>query len=296
MTALFSKIFISPLYKGQILCRSHQDCDNNALTQQAFLNNLDQKLWSAAEFKSWFIDFDPVRAKATAFADSLSPAQAERAALSLISSKNPAELDRLRIDYPDQYQQLLALAQAFPSEFEEVEGFGDVSRGWVVKKIEDVIKKILVSKKYNQKTTFSESLVPVLDQGKSDIIGYHNDKAGVKVSIENPVIVFANHTCYMRLISYDFSAIQNVFAFRGEETDIYWTYLATYGKQGLTEYKGHFPDFLIKEIVVPSVELTELFGQVVKESFSKIAINDIENSFLAKTRDELLPKLLSGEV
>ncbi|AOF54544.1 Type I restriction-modification system, DNA-methyltransferase subunit M [Pasteurellaceae bacterium NI1060] len=29
--------------------RSHQDCDNNALTQQAFLNNLDQKLWSAAD-------------------------------------------------------------------------------------------------------------------------------------------------------------------------------------------------------------------------------------------------------
>ncbi|MBF0784678.1 restriction endonuclease subunit S [Muribacter muris] len=259
---------------------------------------INQTLENIAQaiFKSCFIDFDPVRAKATALADGLTPAQAERAAMSVISGKNPAELDRLQADHPEQYQQLLALAQAFPSEFEEIEGFGDVPRGWGVKKIEDVIKKIPVGKKYSQKTTFSEGLVPVLDQGKSGIIGYHNDKAGVRASIENPVIVFANHTCYMRLISYDFSAIQNVFAFRGEETDIYWTYLATYGKQEFTEYKGHFPDFLIKEIVVPNVELTELFGQIVKESFSKIAMNDIENSFLTKIRDKLLPKLLNGEI
>ncbi|OOF82469.1 hypothetical protein BKG97_00280 [Rodentibacter caecimuris] len=82
----------------------------------------------------------------------------------------------------------------------------------------------------------------------------------------------------------------------GEETDIYWTYLATYGKQEFTEYKGHFPDFLIKAIVVPTIELTELFGKIVKESFSKIAINDIENSFLTKIIDKLLSKLLNEEI
>ncbi|MDP0404062.1 hypothetical protein Q7Y93_07325 [Glaesserella parasuis] len=128
------------------------------------------------------------------------------------------------------------------------------------------------------------------------MIGYHNDEAGVKASIENPVIVFANHTCYMRLISYDFSAIQNVFAFVGKESNVLWTYLATLGKQEFTEYKGHFPDFLIKEIIVPNNELTELFGVVVKEHFQQIACNDKQNKTLANVRDLLLPKLLSGEV
>ncbi|MCT8742809.1 restriction endonuclease subunit S [Glaesserella parasuis] len=243
-------------------------------------------------FKSWFIDFDPVHAKANALASGQTAEQATQAAMAVISGKNTQELHRLQTANPEQYQQLWEIAETFPSGFDE-EG---VPRGWAVKRIEDVIRKIPTGKKYSQKTAFEVGNIPILDQGKSGVIGYHNDEAGVKASIENPVIVFANHTCYMRLISYDFSAIQNVFAFVGKESNVLWTYLATLGKQEFTEYKGHFPDFLIKEIIVPNNELTELFGVVVKEHFQQIACNDKQNKTLANVRDLLLPKLLSGEV
>ncbi|MCT8543331.1 restriction endonuclease subunit S [Glaesserella parasuis] len=243
-------------------------------------------------FKSWFIDFDPVQAKANALASGQAAEQAIQAAMTVISGKNTQELHRLQTANPEQYQQLWEIAEAFPSGFDE-EG---VPRGWAVKRIEDVIRKIPTGKKYSQKTAFEVGNIPILDQGKSGVIGYHNDEAGVKASIENPVIVFANHTCYMRLISYDFSAIQNVFAFVGKESNVLWTYLATLGKQEFTEYKGHFPDFLIKEIIVPNNELTELFGVVVKEHFQQIACNDKQNKTLANLRDLLLPKLLSGVV
>ncbi|MEE3696290.1 restriction endonuclease subunit S [Glaesserella parasuis] len=243
-------------------------------------------------FKSWFIDFDPVHAKANALASGQTAEQATQVAMAVISGKNTQELHRLQTANPEQYQQLWEIAEAFPSGFDE-EG---VPRGWAVKRIEDVIRKIPTGKKYSQKTAFEVGNIPILDQGKSGVIGYHNDEAGVKASIENPVIVFANHTCYMRLISYDFSAIQNVFAFVGKESNVLWTYLATLGKQEFTEYKGHFPDFLIKEIIVPNNELTELFGVVVKEHFQQIACNDKQNKTLANVRDLLLPKLLSGEV
>ncbi|OAM31296.1 restriction endonuclease subunit S [Eikenella longinqua] len=245
-----------------------------------------------AIFKSWFVDFDPVRAKAAALRDSKTQAEAELAAMSAISGKTTEELTALE---PERYAELAAIAAAFPSEMGEVDGV-EVPRGWEVKRIDEVIKKIPVGKKYSSKTAFSEGLVPILDQGRSGVIGYHNDKAGVNASIEDPIIVFANHTCYMRLISYDFSAIQNVFAFKGKECNLYWLYLATLGKQEFVEYKGHFPDFLIKEIIVPPEELTELFGKYVKENFSKIFVNDKENSSLAKIRDLLLPRLLSGDL
>ncbi|MDY6215803.1 restriction endonuclease subunit S [Actinobacillus porcinus] len=241
-------------------------------------------------FKSWFIDFDPIHAKANALASGQTAEQATQAAMAVISGKNTQELHRLQTANPEQYQQLWEIAEAFPSGFDE-EG---VPRGWTVKRIEDVIRKIPTGKKYSQKTAFEVGNIPILDQGKSGVIGYHNDEAGVKASIENPVIVFANHTCYMRLISYDFSAIQNVFAFVGKESNVLWTYLATLGKQEFTEYKGHFPDFLIKEIIVPNNELTELFGVVVKEHFQQIACNDKQNKTLANLRDLLLPKLLGG--
>lgn len=247
-----------------------------------------------ALFKSWFVDFDPVRAKVQALSDRLSLEQAELAAMQAISGKTPKELTALSQTQPDRYAELAEIAKAFPSEMVEVDGV-EVPKGWEVKRIEEVIKKIPVGKKYSSKTAFSEGLVPILDQGRSGVIGYHNDEPGVKASIEDPIIVFANHTCYMRLISYDFSAIQNVFAFKGKECDVFWVYLATLGKQEFVEYKGHFPDFLIKEIIVPPKELTALFGKYVKESFSKIFINDRENSSLAKIRDLLLPKLLKEE-
>lgn len=270
----------------------------NGLDQKIQLNTqINQTLEQIAQalFKSWFVDFDPVRAKVQALSDGLSLEQAELAAMQAISGKTPEELTALSQTQPDRYAELAETAKAFPCEMVEVDGV-EVPKGWEVKRIDEVIQKIPVGKKYSSKTAFSEGLVPILDQGRSGVIGYHNDKPGVKASIEDPIIVFANHTCYMRLISYDFSAIQNVFAFKGKECNLYWLYLATLGKQEFVEYKGHFPDFLIKEIIVPPEELTELFGKYVKESFSKIFINDRENSNLAKIRDLLLPKLLNGGI
>ncbi|HHE9120910.1 TPA: restriction endonuclease subunit S, partial [Haemophilus influenzae] len=220
-----------------------------------------------ALFKSWFVDFDPVRAKVQALSNGMSLEQVELAAMQAISGKTPEELTALSQTQPEHYAELAETAKAFPCEMVEIDGV-EVPKGWEVKRIDEVIQKIPVGKKYSSKTAFSEGLVPILDQGRSGVIGYHNDKPGVKASIEDPIIVFANHTCYMRLISYDFSAIQNVFAFKGKECNLYWLYLATLGKQEFVEYKGHFPDFLIKEIIVPPEELTELFGKYIKENFS----------------------------
>lgn len=268
------------------------------LDQKIYLNTqINQTLEQIAQalFKSWFVDFDPVRAKVQALSDGLSLEQAELAAMQAISGKTPEELTTLSQIQPERYAELAETAKAFPCEMVEVEGV-EVPKGWEVKRIDEVIQKIPVGKKYSSKTAFSEGLVPILDQGRSGVIGYHNDKPGVKASIEDPIIVFANHTCYMRLISYNFSAIQNVFSFKGKECNLYWLYLATLGKQEFVEYKGHFPDFLIKEIIVPPEELTELFGKYVKENFSKIFINDRENSNLAKIRDLLLHKLLNGDI
>lgn len=270
----------------------------SAIANKIQLNTETNKTLEAiaqAIFKHWFIDFAPVHAKAEALAEGKTAEQAELAAMASISGKTEQQVVELAQTNPQAYQQLQQTAAAFPSEFVESE-LGLVPKGWEVKKIEQVIKKIPVGKKYSQKNTFPEGNIPVLDQGKSGIIGFHNDIAGVKANIQDPVIVFANHTCYMRLIHFDFSAIQNVFAFKGSNLNIYWVYLATLGKQEFVEYKGHFPDFLIKQIIVPPKELTEIFGNIVKDSFSKIAINLKENQILAQTRDTLLPKLLSGEI
>lgn len=100
-----------------------------------FLRSLDDKLslngrinqtleaMAQAIFKSWFVDFDPVKAKIAAKAESRDPL---RAAMCAISGKTDAELDTLP---PDQHAHLAATAAMFPDGLEDSE-LGEIPKGW----------------------------------------------------------------------------------------------------------------------------------------------------------------------
>ncbi len=50
------------------------------------------------------------------------------------------------------------------------------------------------------------------------------------------------------------------------------------------------------EIIIPSNELLKKFKETINPVFEKIDKNNVQIQFLARTRDELLPKLMSGHV
>ena len=91
----------------------------------ALNRRINQTLEAMAQaiFKSWFVDFDPVKAKIAAIQEGRDPL---RAAMSAISGKPDAELDTLP---PEQYDQLVATAALFPDEMEESE-LGEIPKGW----------------------------------------------------------------------------------------------------------------------------------------------------------------------
>ena len=248
-----------------------------------------------AIFKSWFVDFDPVHAKAEAIKNGGNENDARLATMQAISGQSANDLARLQTENPSNYTKLATTANAFPSTLTN-SPLGLIPEGWKVQKIENVINRQPVGKKFSSKTASSSGKVPILDQGKSGLIGYHDDESGLKASPEDPVIVFANHTCYMRLVMYDFSAIQNVLPFKSKLTHILWLYYATLGKQSFVEYKGHWPDFVIKKIAIPTKNLDSIFAGYISQAIKKIYKNELENQTLAETRDALLPKLLSGDI
>jgi type I restriction enzyme S subunit len=90
-------------------------------------HRINQTLEAIAQaiFKSWFVDFDPVKAKIAAKQEGRDPM---RAAMSAITGKSDAELDALP---PEQYAQLAATAALFPDEMEESE-LEEIPRGWIV--------------------------------------------------------------------------------------------------------------------------------------------------------------------
>jgi len=173
--------------------------------------------------------------------------------------------------------------------------YGKIPEGWEVKNVESLIKRIPVGKKYENKNVFETGKVPVLDQGKSGFIGFHNDEPGVQASIENPVIVFANHTCYQNIIVYPFSAIQNVLPFiPNDDRSIVWLHWATKDLIKFNDYKGHWPEFMAKKLIVPTTDLTKKFGSLVGEYVAMRYKLQKENQTLSKTRDLLIPQLVTG--
>lgn len=117
-----------------------------------------------ALFKSWFVDFEPVRAKVQAFSDGLSLEQAELAAMQTISGKTPEELTALSQAQPDRYAELAETAKVFPCEMVEIDGV-EVPKGWEcfsLKELSSVISKGTTPKKSSLNSCDSKETVPFI--------------------------------------------------------------------------------------------------------------------------------------
>ncbi|MCT8767989.1 restriction endonuclease subunit S, partial [Glaesserella parasuis] len=148
-------------------------------------------------FKSWFIDFDPVHAKANALANGQTLEQATQAAMSVISGKNTQELHRLQTANPEQYQQLWEIADAFPSGVDE-EG---VPWGWEERYLKDVCN--IVYGKGLPKNKLTEKGFYVF--GANGVIGFYDS-----YTYEKPqVLIGCRGTVGQVTLSYPYSFVTN---------------------------------------------------------------------------------------
>ncbi|MFU3253943.1 restriction endonuclease subunit S, partial [Pseudomonas aeruginosa] len=103
----------------------------DALDSKIDLNHrINQTLEAMAQaiFKSWFIDFDPVKARIAAIEQGQDPL---RAAMRAISGKTDAELDQMPREHHDQ---LAATAALFSDAMEESE-LWEIPKGWGIKSV-----------------------------------------------------------------------------------------------------------------------------------------------------------------
>lgn len=96
-------------------------------------HQINQTLEQMAQaiFKSWFVDFEPVKAKIAALEAGGSEEDALLAAMQAISGKGEEELTRLQAEQPEQYAELRATAELFPSAMQDSE-LGEIPEGWEV--------------------------------------------------------------------------------------------------------------------------------------------------------------------
>ena len=258
----------------------------------SFLSSLDDKIelnrqmnetleaMAQALFKSWFVDFDPVIDNALAVGNAIPDEFAERAELRKgIEKKGNSDIQKL-----------------FPDEFEFTEEMGWIPKGWSVGVVEDVVKRLKSKKSYNKKDVLEHGEVPVYEQGAKILLGYHNNEPDIEAQINEPAFIFGDHTCVNKLSLEPFSISSNVIPLIGKLYPTLWVYYAVKDKQSFEEYRRHWMEFIIKSVILPSLKVTELFSENIKSFQVKQMKMQHQNSDLAKLRDTLLPKLMSGEL
>ena len=116
-----------------------------ALDDKIQLNHqINQTLEQMAQaiFKSWFVDFDPVKAKIAALEAGGSEEETLLAAMQAISGKSEAELTRLQAEQPEQYAELRATAELFPSAMQDSE-LGEIPEGWAARPFGELLEKTI---------------------------------------------------------------------------------------------------------------------------------------------------------
>ncbi|MDP3106051.1 MAG: hypothetical protein Q8M95_15770 [Candidatus Methanoperedens sp.] len=174
---------------------------------------------------------------------------------------------------------------------------GMVPEGWEVKKVKDILKKLKAGNVYTENVVTKTGNVPVIDQSLDSFLGFHNNNPDHMATLENPIMIFGDHTCKMQLMVEPFSIGPNVVPFRSQnETPILYLYFLVRNLVETKEYKRHWTELTNKTVVLTSNEYAMRFTCITKPLFEQIDSLIRKNLNLRRTRDLLLPKLISGEV
>ena len=284
----------------------------NSIDQKIQVNTkINQTLEQIAQalFKSWFVDFDPVHAKAQALSDGMSLEQAELAAMQVISGKTPEELTALSQTQPERYAELAETAKAFPCEMVEVDGV-EVPKGWELSTIGDCYDVVMGQSPKGE--TYNENKQGMLFyQGRAEF-GWRfptprlfttdpkriAEQNSILMSVRAPVgdINIALEKCCIgrglaalqhksKSLSFGLYQIQSI----KPELDLFNGEGTVFGSINQANLKNI-------QIINPEEKFIQLFEKNLSSCDSKIMNNEIENNALKEIRDLLLPRLLSGKI
>ena len=246
-----------------------------------------------AIFKSWFVDFDPVKVK--------------------VEGHKPSCIDT-------------ETAALFPSAFQD-SPLGKIPQGWEVEKIGNLVEIVKGRSYRSRELTESDVALVTLKSirrgggyrpdglkpytGKynpeqvitpGELVVSYTDVTQEAEVVGKPAIVRGDEKYQTLVASLDLGIIRPLkstvsiwflyclFRERHFQSHIYGyadgTTVLHLNKDGVPSY----------QFALPPEKIRSLFDSVAEPLFAKIESNENESRTLAQTRDRLLPKLLSGEI
>mgnify|MGYP005847428465 CR=1 FL=1 len=291
------------------------------LDQKIHLNQQTNKTLEAmaqAIFKSWFVDFDPVRAKIEATSVGRDPNRAAMAAIAGISLDQALDevesaLNRKLEHMSDaQRTQLRETAELFPDELVESE-IGEVPKGWEVKSLDEIADYLngRAMQKYPSeegKPTLPVLKIAQLRKGDTEGADIATDDIPERFKVYDGDMIFSwSGSLLIKLWAGGDAALnQHLFKVTSDRYDqwfyYHWTRHHLDNFIRIAESKavtmGHIKRSHLKEAkcAIPTSELLEFGKQHIEPLLAQGLHLKLESRNLAELRDTLLPKLISGEI
>lgn len=259
----------------------------NAIDNKIEINtqtNQTLEQMAQAIFKSWFVDFDPVKAK--------------------MNGEQPEGMDE-------------ATAALFPDQLVESE-LGLIPEGWVVSTLSNLINLIGGGTPKRSEDKYWNGEIPwfsVKDiPSGSDVFVVDTDekitelglqKSSTKLLPKGTTIITARGTVgKLALVGTDMCMNQSCYGIRGKDVGDYYNYFNLKEAVSTLQRNTHgavFDTITTKtfdtySMAFGGVELANKFDVLISPLLHKIESNVRENIELSALRDTLLPRLLSGEI
>jgi type I restriction enzyme S subunit len=174
---------------------------------------------------------------------------------------------------------------------------GPIPKGWDVANVARLVTRVQPGSVLTGESVQSMGTVPIIDQSRAVIAGFHDGAPGITASVDDPAILFGDHTCKMEAVIEPFSVGPNVVVFR--PTVPIPTLLLVRLLSGLVhtqEYKRHWTSLCAKLVIVPPSALGKRFVEAVQDGHLLAKTLRDSKRTLQLTRDVLLPRLLSAEI
>jgi type I restriction enzyme S subunit len=293
-----------------------------AIEQKINLNiQTNQTLEAIAQaiFKSWFVDFEPVKAKIAALEAGGTAEEAERAAMCAIFGKDEAALTQLQTEQPDAYAELAQTAALFPSAMQDSE-LGEIPKSW---KLSEIGNEVIVVGGGTPSTKNAEfwddgmihwttprdlsnlpDKVLVDTERKITQAGLKTISSGL-LPIDTVLMSSRAPVGYLALAKIPLAINQGYIAMKCNRI-LTPEYVIQWCSSIMDEIKNRASGTTFAEIskknfnninvIVPSSVVLAKYSDKVSLIYKEIESFVIESKELSELRDTLLPKLLSGEI
>ncbi|WP_198674995.1 restriction endonuclease subunit S [Aliidiomarina taiwanensis] len=270
-----------------------------------------------AIFKSWFVDFEPVKAKMEALEAGGSQEEALLAAMQAISGKDKSQLTQLQTENPENYNQLRTTAELFPSAMQDSEQ-GEIPEGWLLEPFSNIARLDTTSVKpaKEPEKIWEHYSIPAFDDGMSPAFDlganiksnkYRVFPESVLVSKLNPhfprtwlpdVLDSNAAICSTEFMQFvPIKPSQRAFVAGVVKSDSFQNgiMMRVTGSTG-SRQRAQPKQVAEMEVLLPSEELRNIYSVLIAPQLESQASNIREALNLANVRDALLPKLLSGQL